>query len=219
MSQTNLEFDLPLPQDLKNNKFRSYKPPNSTLSHLTEEEKQEKERARTELISKCRDFIFRFIMQQAPRIMAKSLNERKSKKATIFKYNFIEQPQGERTRNFSYVVINKETERCHFAFFRPKDHSDDNLWYFPIAYMMNGFSLNSARTFQALGLTPVEVDIKKNFEQRSPKYTIRCFYSKQYGNSVCVYMDVTPTNTKTPSSPRSSSPKPENKSAESSPSE
>lgn len=208
---TNLDFDLPLPQDLKNNQPRPQpnrenpSQDNTPRQEWSQEEREARERNRTELVLKCRDFIRDFIMKRAPGKMSYRLNVKKAKTAAIFRYS-PPSSRGERTQYFSQVVIDKDTNQCSLAYFRPRNHPA-NLWFFPIFYMMNGFTKNSVRTFQALGLTPVEVELKEHFE---PNYQLRFYYSRQYGNSVSVFMDVTPPGT--PSRNQSDSPTPQQES-------
>lgn len=152
------------------------------VPELTEEEKQAKEAARTELVSKCRDYIHSYIERKAPGKIRYRANILNMTDSYVFRYS-PPAKRGDRTDYFSQVVIDSDTNECRLEYFRPRRH-DKNLWYFPIFYMMNGFTKNPARTFQALGLEPVQNSIRDVFESKG--YRVKYLYSRRIGNVVCV---------------------------------
>lgn len=190
MSQTNqnnqnLNFDLPIssnrPNPQREKPFQNSEknsPPQRPV--LTEEEKQKREANRTQLIDECRVFIRDFIVQRKPR---------------PFRYS-PPAPQGAQTQYFSQICIDtsaETTNRFRLTNLRPMNHPP-NLWYFPIYYMMNGFTKNPTRTFQALGLVPVEVELKQQLAEDTT-LEVRFYYHRQYGNTVKFLPVQTPAET------------------------
>lgn len=149
---------------------------------LTPEEKAEKEAIRTELVRKCRDYIQSYIERKAPGKIRYRANVLNMNDSYVFRFS-PPAKRGQRTRYFSQVVINRDTDECRLEYFRPRRH-DKSLWYFPIYYMMNGFTKNPERTFQALGLETVQNSLRTVFEAKG--YQVQYLYNRQIGNVVCV---------------------------------
>ena len=149
---------------------------------LTEEEKQAREAVRTELVTRCRDYVLSYVEKKAPGKIRYRANVLKMNNSYIFRYS-PPAKRGQRTDYFSQVVINRDNNECRLEYFRPRRH-DKNLWYFPIYYMMNGFTKNPVRTFQALGIEPVQNLVKQTFEDKG--YRVQFMYNRRIGNVVCV---------------------------------
>lgn len=152
---------------------------------LTEEEKAQKEAIRTELVRKCRDYVQRYVENKSPGKIRYRALVKKRNNSYVFRYS-PPSARGTPTTYFSQVVINRDTDECRFEYMRPKNH-DRNLWYFPIWYMMNGFTKNASRTFQALNLEPVETSLTAVFEKLG--YRVNYFGSARIGRVVCVEWD------------------------------
>lgn len=152
------------------------------VPELTEEEKLAKETERTELVRKCRDYVQSYIERKAPGKIRYRANILNTTDSYVFRYS-PPSKRGEKTDFFSQVVVDSDTNECRLEYFRPRRH-DKNLWYFPIFYMMNGFTKNPTRTFQALGLEPVQNSIRDVFEGKG--YRVKYIYSRRVGNVVCV---------------------------------
>lgn len=152
---------------------------------LSEEERQDKEQRRTELVRRCRDYIQSYIEKKAPGKIRYRNNVLKTNNSYVFRYS-PPSKRGQRTNYFSQVVIDSNTYECRLEYFRPRRH-EMNFWYFPIFYMMNGFTKNPARTFQALGLEPVQNSIRDVFKEKG--YRVQYLYNRRIGNVVCVEWD------------------------------
>ena len=161
---------------------------------LTEEELQEKENLRNQIIKQCRDYVQYYIQNKAPGKITYSANIKGRNNSYIFRYS-PPSKRGIKTQNFSQIVYDKEKNDCHFEYFRP-EHHDHHLWYFPIWYMMNGFTKNAKRTFQALGIEPVETSLRQTFEQLG--YNITYFGNNRIGRVVSVEWTTIATTTQTP---------------------
>ena len=144
---------------------------------LTEEEKKIKEQNRTQMVLKCRDYVHNYIEKKAPGKIRYRSNVLKMNNSYVFRFA-PPAKRGQRTRFFSQVVIDRNTGDCRLEYFRPRRH-DQNLWYFPIYYMMNGVTKNPARTFESLGIVPVNDSIKKVFEDLG--YRVSFEYTRKIG--------------------------------------
>ena len=143
------------------------------LPKMTEEELEDKERLRCGYIEDCRDYVLKFIKSKAKGKINYRANSLKNN-ACIFRYS-PPAKRGERTRYYSQVWYNVEKEEYGFDYERPPSHPKE-IWYFPIWYMMNGFTKNPKRTFQAIGLVPVETFLRNLFESRG--YTIKYYRNR-----------------------------------------
>jgi len=187
MATTNLNFELPL-MNHTNMQPISYK---EILVPPTQKSPEEREAERTEYIEKCRNYVFNFIMRQAPKKMHQRFVVQKENNAVVFRYS-PPVANGQETAYFSHIIYDTESNQFSMAHTRPQNHPTTH-WYFPIYYIMNGFTKNSSRTFQALGLKPVEVELRE--QPQFANYEVKFFYSRQYGNSVSIQQ---PTQTTTP---------------------
>jgi len=152
-------------------------------------ELKEKELARTVYIINCVNYIFEYIKQTAP---TKIFARVKSELNNCYVYRFSPPAaRGINTRYFSQVVYDTETQECRFEYFRPLRHGR-NLWYFPIYYMMNGYTKNDQRTFQELSINTVEqllIDYFINKNYRIKFFRNRIVDGNPTGNLVYVEWD------------------------------
>jgi hypothetical protein len=120
---------------------------------MTPEDKIKKEQYRTDLIRQCRDFVFAYIENHAAAKIKHRNDVDKRTNAYIFRFS-PPSPRGIQTTYYSQVTINAKTNACNFDRMRPHHHNND-LWFFPIFYVMNGVTKNPERTFTKLQLEPV----------------------------------------------------------------
>tara|TARA_R100001163_G_C5067090_1_gene205959 strand:- start:396 stop:968 length:573 start_codon:yes stop_codon:yes gene_type:complete len=139
-----------------------------TLPKLTQEELESREIVRTSYIEECRNFLLTYIKQKAPARIKYNANIRNIKNCDVFSFA-PPAPRGVETPFYSQVVFDVTTNQCKFARSRPTNHPVEH-WYFPIYYMVNGFTKNAKRTFQALGLVPGQTYIRNMFERKG--YTV-----------------------------------------------
>lgn len=156
---TTLPVELPNVSELTNYSFNDQPTPYSTQSD------EEKEALRTSYIKACRDYTEKFIQRTSvEQIISRANDPDQSNSCDVFVFS-PPNKRGYRTRFYSQVVYDTETQTCHFEYFRPVRHPR-HLWYWPVYYVMNGYTKNPQRTFEALGLVPVEVSLDQWFTSK-----------------------------------------------------
>lgn len=151
------------------------------------EERMIKELMRNGYITKCRDFVYRYIRTNAgAKIIYR--NGQQKNNAHIFRYS-PPATRGVITQFYSQVVYDTTNGTFAFDYQRPNNHSKD-VWYFPVWYIMNGVTKNVKRQFNTIGIESVESMLRTLFE--SKQYGIKFYRNRvlengqQTGNLVVV---------------------------------
>lgn len=143
------------------------------IPEFDQQEQKQRELERTVYILNCVNYIFEYIKQIAPEKIYKRV---KNQLNNCYIYRFSPPiARGYRTRYFSQIVYDTDTQKCRFEYFRPLRHAR-NLWYFPIYYMMNGFTNNPHRTFDKLSISSVEQLLTEYFTNKG--YRISFFRNR-----------------------------------------
>lgn len=156
-------------------------PPVSEIDTMefTQEEQVARETLRNTYIEKCRDYVNAYIQKKAPGKIKYRAKVHQKTNCYIFRFS-APKPRGVKTRYFSQVVLNVEKNECYFDYQRPQNHPQE-VWYFPIYYMINGFTKNPKRTFQAIGLEPVFNSLRSLFEGKG--YQIKFIRNRFYNEN------------------------------------
>jgi hypothetical protein len=171
-------LELPHANDITNIVNKANLTTNYKRVEPTEAELEERELSRIVHITNCVTYIFEYIKQTAP---TKIFSRVKTQLNNCYVYRYSPPAiRGQKTRYFSQVVYDIETQECRFEYFRPLRHNR-NLWYFPIYYMMNGYTKNSERTFHELNINTVEQLLTDYFTNKG--YRIKFFRNRIVDNT------------------------------------